>query len=92
MKTIDDLAQVLLTVDNRLPLFTLSSGEGLVVDDDLHRELYAAIVEVMLRPDVNNISEAVGDEGGHFEVAGDPCYLGYQYEPNGEVVWFYTDF
>lgn len=88
MKTIDELAQVLLTVDNRLSLDTLRSGEGLVVDDDLHRELYAAIVDVMLDDSTDNVSEAVDDEGGHFRVAGDDWVLAYQYEETGGVVWY----
>lgn len=94
MKTINELAQVLLTVDNKLDLAQLDVPNdmgGILVDDDLHRELYAAVEAVMLSGGVNNVSEAVDDDGGHFEVASDRDFvLAYQYEPDG-VLWYYND-
>lgn len=91
MKTIDELAQVLLTVDNKLDLVRLGDDNtGLLVDDDLHRELYAAVVGVMLDERCGNVSEAVDDEGGHFRVEGDRHALAYQYEPDG-VRWYYNE-
>lgn len=92
MKTIDELAQVLLTVDNKLDLVLLGDeNTRLLVDDDLHRELYAAVAEACARPDVL-VYESIDDEGGHFQMPGDPDFaLAYQYSATEGVLWYYAD-
>lgn len=87
MKTIDELAQVLLTVDSRLDLVLLGDNNtGLVVDDDAHRELFDAVNSAAELDD--NVSEVALEYGGHFTMPGEKYQLAYLYLADG-VVWFY---
>lgn len=90
MKTIDELAQVLLTVDSKLDLSLLNDERsGLLVDDDLHRELYAAIDDALVEGD--GVHEFLLDEGGGFQIANEEYDLVYSYNPDGGVIWWYQE-
>lgn len=84
--TFDQLVQLILNVDKRLDLTELHSDDGLVIGDDLHRE----IIDCM-QSAVGNIVHVVEDDGGYLYVDGDAQYeLHYLYCEDQDVSWAVT--